>query len=151
MWITGELKAWFEGYRGRYLLWEDVKISEQQMPQQETKIAGGESVSKEIRRLEISFGKSPAFRSIHATGAWFGSDPDGNMHLTFFREQTTLPEKVIIQLDSNGAVISQDEIKIDKSTFVRTAEVDISFTISSALAFYKLLGENLKHINALWH
>ncbi len=71
------------------------------------------------------------------------------MHLTFFREQTTLPEKVIIQLDSNGAVISQDEIKIDKSTFVRTAEVDISFTISSALAFYKLLGENLKHINAL--
>lgn len=101
-----------------------------------------------LPNLEVCFAKSPYFRSIHALAAWYGADPQGNMHLTFYTEQVPLPEKLILKLNPDGTIASQEEIR-GKFNFVKTAEVDISFTIQAAVDFYKSLGDNLKRVNAI--
>jgi hypothetical protein len=98
----------------------------------------------------IHFIKSSCFRVVHASGAWYGGDSQKNLHLTFFNERTPIPKKVVVNLNEQGMVVGEDlSERITKEGAVREMEVDIVFSIPSAVEFYKTLGENLKALKAI--
>jgi hypothetical protein len=95
--------------------------------------------------IAIHFVKSSAFRVAQANGVWFGTDPQGNLHLTFYSERSPIPKKMVLKLDENGQPIGEDESQRDVKTGVlREMEIDIVMSVSAALAFYEMLGQNLK-------
>lgn len=97
------------------------------------------------QQIPVHFVKSTLFRVIHADGVWFGGDPNGNMHLTFFNERQPIPEKVVATFDRQGVVedISQRTVK---DGVEREIEVDVVLSLQTAIFINKTLGENLKNI-----
>lgn len=101
-------------------------------------------------QMPMEFTKSPHFRVIHASGAWYRGDAQQNLHLTFFNESSPFPSKVVLNLNEQGAVLSEDESKREiKEGFVREMEVDIVFSIPGAVDFYRTLEANLKAVKAI--
>ncbi len=100
--------------------------------------------------LSIHFIKSNLFRVVHANGAWFGNDPQANLHLTFYSERTPIPQKAVFQLNEKGQFIGEDVAKREaKEGVVREMEVDIVLSLTAAAAFYDILGANLKQATEL--
>lgn len=100
--------------------------------------------------MEIHFVKSSHFRVIHANGVWYGGDSQGNLHLTVFNERTAIPKKVVVNLNEQGLVISEDSSRREsKEGVVREMEADIVFSVPAAVEFYRTLGENLKNLKAI--
>ena len=100
--------------------------------------------------LPIHFIKSSSFRVIHASAAWFGGDAQQNLHLTFYNERTPIPKTLVVKLDEQGMIVGEDTAKREsKLGVVREVEVDVIFSIPSAVDFYKMLGENLKALKAI--
>lgn len=98
----------------------------------------------------IHFVKSSCFRVVHASGVWYGGDSQKNLHLTFFNERTPIPRKMVVNLNEQGMVVGEEVLKREsKEGVVREMEVDIVFSIPSALEFYRTLGENLKSLKAI--
>ena len=95
--------------------------------------------------LPVHFIKSNFFRVINASGAWFGGDGHGNLHVTFFNERTAIPKMVKLLVDDKGKVLAET-FRESKQGIVREIEVDIIFSYKDAVAFYNALGENLKSI-----
>lgn len=103
-----------------------------------------------VIQLPIHFIKSPSFRVIHASGVWYGGDAERNIHLSFFNERTPIPKKIVINVNENGEVLSEATSQRDtKEGVIREIEVDIIFSVHSAIEFYKTLGENLKALKAI--
>jgi hypothetical protein len=101
-------------------------------------------------QMPIHFIKSSQFRVIHASGVWYGGDAQQNLHLSFFNERSPIPKKVVLNLNEQGIVLSEDESKRDmKEGFIREVEVDVILSIPGAVEFYKTLGENLKALKAI--
>jgi hypothetical protein len=101
-------------------------------------------------QLPIHFIKSSHFRVIHASGVWYGADAQQNIHLSFFNERSPIPKKVVINLNEQGGVLGEDESKREiKEGFIREVEVDVIFSVASAVDFYRTLGENLKALKAI--
>ena len=101
-------------------------------------------------QMPIHFIKSSHFRVIHASGVWYGGDAQQNLHLSFFNERSPIPQEVVLNLNEQGAVLGEDESKRKiKEGFVREVEVDIIFSLPSAVDFYRTLGENLKALKAI--
>jgi hypothetical protein len=101
-------------------------------------------------QMPIHFIKSSHFRVIHASGAWYGADAQQNLHVSFFNERSPIPQTVVLNLNEQGAVLSEDASKRKiKEGFVREVEVDVVFSIPSAVEFYRVLGENLKALKAI--
>jgi hypothetical protein len=96
--------------------------------------------------IAVHFVKSSAFRVAQANGVWFGTDPQGNLHLTFYSERSPIPKKMVLKLDENGLPIGEDESQRDAKTGVlREMEVDIVMSVPAATAFYEMFGQNLKN------
>jgi len=95
--------------------------------------------------LPVHFIKSNSFRVIHANGAWFGNDPQANLHLTFYSERTPIPQKVVFQLNDKGQLVGEEMSQREgKEGVVRELEVDVVMSLAAANAFYEILGNNLK-------
>ena len=100
--------------------------------------------------LKVHFIKSSCFRVVHASGAWYGGDGQGNLHLTIFNERTAIPRMTVVNLDEQGQVLGEDlSQRLSKEGVIRELEVDIVFSIPSAVQFYRTLGENLKALKAI--
>jgi len=81
----------------------------------------------------------------HANGVWFGSDPQGNLHLTFYSERTPIPKTMVLKLSDQGQIIGEDETKREgKQGIVREMEIDIVMSPDAASAFYEMFGQNIK-------
>ena len=95
--------------------------------------------------LPIHFIKGNHFRVVHASGVWFGADPQGNVHLTFYNERTAIPQKIIIKIDqATGLFTGEDESKREsKEGIVREMEVDIILSPIVAQGIFKKLQENI--------
>jgi hypothetical protein len=109
----------------------------------------GDSVapSSGVSKMPIHFIKSSQFRVVHATGVWYGGDSQQNLHLTFFNERTPIPKKVILILNQQGLIVSEDESQREaKQGVVREMEVDIVLSVQAALDLHKTLGDNLRAI-----
>jgi hypothetical protein len=103
-----------------------------------------------IQQMPIHFIKSSQFRVVHASGVWYGGDAQQNIHMTFFNERSPIPQKMVLNLNQQGFVLGEDESQREiKKGFVREMEVDVIFSISSAVEFYKTLGDNLKALKAI--
>jgi hypothetical protein len=95
--------------------------------------------------VAIHFIKGTQFRVAPANGAWFGADPQGNFHLTFYSERTPLPTKIIVKLNENGQFMEEDFSKREsRDGIVREMEVDIVMSIAAAQGVHQLLGQNLQ-------
>jgi hypothetical protein len=106
--------------------------------------SAGSTASTVVTDLPIHFVKSTSFRVIHANGAWFGSDVEGNIHMTFFNERTPIPQMVMLKVDAKGLVIAEDETKrVAKAGWIREMEADIIFSRAAAIQFYHVLGQNM--------
>jgi hypothetical protein len=106
--------------------------------------------AKRTTQLTFHFVKSSGFRVIHATGVWYGGDPQQNLRLTFYNERNPLPDKIVVNLSEQGFIVNEDESKREiKDGFVREMEVDIVLSLAAAVDFYKSFGENLKAIKAI--
>jgi hypothetical protein len=95
--------------------------------------------------MSIHFIKGNDFRVIHASGVWFGADPQGNVHLTFYNERTAIPKKIVIKIEpSTGKFIGEDETKRDsKEGLVREMEVDVVVSPAVAQGIVQKLQENI--------
>jgi hypothetical protein len=101
-------------------------------------------------QLPIHFIKSSHFRVVHACGVWYGGDSERNLHLTFFNERTAIPKKVVLNVNEQGTIVGEDmQLRDSKEGVIREMEVDIIFSVSAAVEFYKTLGDNLKRLNAI--
>lgn len=99
-------------------------------------------------QLPVHFIKSTHFRVVHANGAWYGGDNQGNLHVTFFNERAPIPKMMVVNLDERGAVAGEDESKREtKRGIVREMEVDIVLSLQVAMELHQTLGENLKSIH----
>ena len=95
--------------------------------------------------MPIHFIKSNHFRVIHASGIWFGADPQGNVHLTFYNERTTIPQKVVIKIDPSGQFAGEEESKREsKQGLVREIEADVVMTPTVALGLLQMFQDNVK-------
>jgi hypothetical protein len=95
--------------------------------------------------IPIHFVKAAGFRVAHANGAWFGNDPQANLHLTFYNERSALPKTITVRLDEKGLFLGEDESKRESKTgIVREMEIDIVMSVEAATAFHEMLGNNLK-------
>ncbi len=98
-----------------------------------------------VRAIPIHFVKSSQFRVIHASGVWYGGDSQQNLHLTFFNERGPIPKKLVLNLNEQGIVVSEDTAQREsKEGIVRELEVDVILSLQAALELYKTLGENIK-------
>ena len=94
--------------------------------------------------IAIHFIKGTQFRVVHANGAWFGSDPQGNIHLTFYSERSPIPAKVVVKLNDKGELTEEDTSKrVSKEGIIREMEIDIVMSIGAAQALSQLLRQNL--------
>lgn len=101
-------------------------------------------------QLPVHFIKSGNFRVIHANGAWYGGDNQGNIHMTFFNERSPIPKMMVVNLNEQGIVVGEDESKREsKQGIVREMEVDIVMSFQVAMNLYQTLGENLKAIQEI--
>ena len=101
-------------------------------------------------QLKVHFIKSSCFRVVHASGAWYGGDGQGNLHLTIFNERTAIPKMTVVNLNEQGLVLGEDlSQRMSREGVIRELEVDIVFSIPSAVEFYRTLGENLKALKAI--
>lgn len=101
-------------------------------------------------QMPIHFTKSPNFRLIHASGVWYRGDAQQNLILSFFNESSPLPSKVILNLNEQGLVLSEDAAKREiMEGYVREVEMDVVFSIPGAVDFYRTLEANLKAIKAI--
>ena len=113
-------------------------------------LANPSAAPKPTTPWQIHFIKSSHFRVIHASGVWYGGDNQHNLHLTFFNERTPIPRKMVVNLNEQGVVVGEDLTKRDsREGVIREMEVDIVFSIQSAVEFYRTLGENLKTLKAI--
>ncbi len=116
---------------------------------QDTSVEMGAPSTRTIP-FSIHFIKSSSFRVVPASGAWYGGDSQRNLHLTFFNERTPIPNKTVVNLNEQGAVVGEDLSKrVSKEGVIRELEVDVVLSIPAAVDFYKTLGENLKALNAI--
>jgi len=95
--------------------------------------------------MPIHFIKGNHFRVIHASGVWFGADPQGNVHLTFYNERTAIPQKVVIKIDkATGLFAGEDESKRESKTgLVREMEIDIILSPLVAQGIFQKFQENI--------
>src|ERR1700679_4010722 len=83
--------------------------------------------------IPIHFVKGNHFRVAPASGAWFGTDPQGNFHLTFYSERLPLPKKIIFKLNEKGQFLHEDISKREsKDGIVREMEIDIVMSVAAA-------------------
>lgn len=95
--------------------------------------------------IPIHFIKGNQFRVAHANGAWFGADPQGNFHLTFYSERAPIPTKIFVKLNKNGQLMEEDVSKREgKQGLVREMEIDIVMPIAAAQGLLQLLDQNVK-------
>ncbi len=95
--------------------------------------------------IPIHFVKGNHFRVAIASGAWFGADPQGNFHLTFYSERMPLPKKIIMRLAEDGQFLAEDTTKREsKDGIVREMEIDIVMSIPAAQGLLQLLAQNLQ-------
>jgi len=103
------------------------------------------SATSSGHQLPIHFIKSNSFRVVHANGAWYGGDTQGNLHLTFYNERSPIPKMVVVNLDETGIILG--EVKREsKQGIIREMEVDVVLSLQAATELYQTLGENLKSI-----
>jgi hypothetical protein len=96
--------------------------------------------------IPIHFVKGAGFRVAHASGVWFGTDPHGNLHLTFYSERTPIPKKMVLKLNEQGQPIGEDETQREgKQGVVREMEIDVVMSLHAASGFYEMFGQNLKN------
>jgi hypothetical protein len=108
------------------------------------------ALPKHTTPLTFHFIKSSDFRVIHASGVWYGADPQQNLRLTFYNERQPLPDKVVININEQGLMVNEDESKREiRDGIVREMEVDIVLSMAAAVDFYKSFGENLKAMKAI--
>lgn len=95
--------------------------------------------------VSVHFIKAAGFRVVHANGTWFGGDPQGNLHLTFYSERTPLPKSIVVKVGENGQYLGEDEGKREvKSGVVREMEIDIVLSLEAATVLHENLGVNLR-------
>jgi len=100
-------------------------------------------------QMPIHFVKSSQFRVVHASGVWYSGDAQQNLHMTFFNERAPIPKKLVLNVNEQGVIMSEDMAQREsKEGVVREMEIDVIFSLQAALEFYKTLGENLKVIQA---
>jgi hypothetical protein len=57
---------------------------------------------------------------------------------------------MVVNLDEHGMVVGEDSSNRDsKDGVIREMEVDVVFSIPSAVEFYRTLGENLRALRAI--
>ncbi|MGH7971788.1 MAG: hypothetical protein ACREIC_24000 [Limisphaerales bacterium] len=99
------------------------------------------------QQLVFHFIKSTQFRVVYANGAWFGGDAQHNIHLTFYNERSPIPKKYVVNLDSSGVIVSEDESQREvKEGLIRELEIDVVLSIDSAIQFHQMLGMNLESL-----
>ena len=69
--------------------------------------------------------------------------------MTFFNERAPIPKKVVLNVNEQGMIVSEDLTQREsKDGVIREMEIDVIFSLQAALEFHKTLGENLKVIQA---
>ena len=95
--------------------------------------------------IPIHFIKGTQFRVAHASGVWFGADPHGNFHLTFYTDRTPIPKTITMKVNEQGQLIGENVAKREsKEGIVREMEIDIVMSIPALQAFHDMLGQNLQ-------
>ena len=108
------------------------------------------STLTDTSEMLFNFIKSLNFRAVHASGAWFGGDAEGNIHLTFFNERTPIPQEVVLVLNKKGEVVGENESKRkSREGMIREMEVDVILSVQAASHLHRLLGQNLENFKEL--
>lgn len=100
-----------------------------------------DSPSDESRELEIFFTKSPAYRVVHADGAWGGLTGALGMHLGFYSEFREPPDS--ITYGAQGTKL-EERGRSGREAVVRQIEVEVIFNLQTAQALRGWLDEKLR-------
>ena len=101
--------------------------------------------AKKIASVTFANVQSNSFRVVHADGITFTLNAQKLVHLLFFSERPSLPERqsfAIAAGDTLGEEILSD--RVTKSTWTRESEVDVVLSRELAERLYSILGEHLR-------
>jgi hypothetical protein len=94
--------------------------------------------------LQIRYRNNPAYRSVHAGGAYGGVVPSGEIFLGIFSERTHFPESATVELDEQTSQ-GRETIQIEKG-IVREVEVGLIMNLSVAKAIRQWLDEKIAFV-----
>jgi hypothetical protein len=97
-------------------------------------------------KIQIRYRNSPAYRSIHASGAYGGVIPTGDITLGIFSERNHFPESAIVAV-SPETKQGTETVQVEKG-IVREMEVGIIMNLSVAKAIRQWLDDKIAFIEA---
>jgi hypothetical protein len=91
--------------------------------------------------VKFTFEKSPAYRTIHADGAWGRFAPSANIHMTLFNEKPQMPTSGVMQNKDTGQWVLDDtkyQFAHD-APLIREVEADVIMNLPAAIAVRDML------------
>src|SRR5579864_2737365 len=99
-----------------------------------------------MRRILYVYRDSPAFRTVHASGAYGGITPSGDIFAAIYSERTEVPLSSYIDIDSTGK--PGEEVANVSKAVVREVEVGVLLDLQTAKAFQVWLNNNIATLEA---
>ena len=96
------------------------------------------------KSLNIRYRNNPAYRSVHATGAYGGTLPNGEICLGIFSERTHFPESAIVEVDEQTKQ-GKETVQVEKG-IVREMEVGIIMNLDVAKAIRVWLDDKIAFV-----
>ena len=100
-----------------------------------------------LDELEFHYLKSNSFRVIHCDGVWGGVTPRSYIAMSFFSERYPIPQKIVHELESDGALGEQTG-RDSKKGIIREVEVEVTVDLETAKSLRTWLKAHIDFIEA---
>lgn len=99
--------------------------------------------------VPVHYGKSGAFRVIHADGAYGGLTPHAFINIAFYSERTPFPRETILEVDAvSGMVELERDVERRPGTY-RELECALMMDLKTAESVHRWLGEKIEELRKL--
>ena len=96
------------------------------------------------KEVEVAFVKSNEFRTIAATGAWGGPNPQGEIVCSFYVERQQFPDELVVETDP---MTKKPIEKTKKQKLVREMQVSVIMRPDIAKSIGEWLVNNAKQVS----
>ena len=92
--------------------------------------------------LRVHMIKDPAFREIHADGAFGSVTPRGYIHFVLYAERAPIPREIVYEVDDDGFT-EIPELRVSREGIIRELQVGAYLSIDAAEALSEWLRERV--------
>ena len=104
-------------------------------------------VDSNTKSLSVRYRNNAAYRSVHASGAYGGAVPTGEIFLGIFSERTHFPESALVEFDEVTHQ-AKETVQVEKG-IVREMEVGIIMNLEVAKSIHLWLQEKINFVEGM--